>query len=137
MIQSQNTSNPSSISQKAAVAALVGDQGVVTEMVGEFLKRRNFIVGKLNAIPGITCMTPPGAFYVFPNISSLFGRSWRGKTIANSADFAGYLLEEANVAVVPGGEFGSDQHIRLSYATSMKNIEDGLQRIGKAVERLD
>lgn len=137
MIQSQSTSNPSSISQKAAVEALVGDQDVVTEMVGEFRKRRNCIVEKLNAIPGITCMNPAGAFYVFPNVSSLFGRSWRGKTISKSSDLAGYLLEEANVAVVPGGEFGCDHYIRLSYATSMKSIEEGLQRIRDAVVKLD
>ncbi|OIP92419.1 MAG: aspartate aminotransferase [Syntrophaceae bacterium CG2_30_49_12] len=137
MIQSQSTSNPSSISQKAAVEALVGDQDVVTEMVEEFRKRRNCIVEKLGAIPGITCMNPAGAFYVFPNVSLLFGRSWRGKTISNSSDLTEYLLEEANVAVVPGGEFGCDHHIRLSYATSMKNIEEGLQRIRDAVVKLD
>jgi aspartate aminotransferase len=137
MLQSQNTSNPSSISQKAAVEALVGDQDVVTEMVEEFRKRRDCIVEKLNAIPGITCMNPAGAFYVFPNVSSLFGRSWQGKTISKSSDLAGYLLEEANVAVVPGGEFGCDHYIRLSYATSMKNIEEGLQRIRDAVIKLD
>ena len=137
MIQSQSTSNPSSISQKAAVEALMGNQDVVTEMVREFRNRRNYIVEKLNAIPGITCMTPSGAFYVFPNISLLFGRSWQGKTISNSSDLAGYLLEEANVAVVPGGEFGCDHYIRLSYATSMKNIEEGLQRIRDAVVKLD
>jgi len=137
MIQSQSTSNPSSISQKAAVEALVGDQDVVTEMVGEFRKRRDCIVEKLGAIQGITCMTPAGAFYVFPNVSSLFGRSWQGKTISNSPDLAGYLLEEVGVAVVPGGEFGCDHYIRLSYATSMKNIEEGLQRIRDAVMKLD
>ncbi|MDO8785705.1 MAG: pyridoxal phosphate-dependent aminotransferase [Syntrophales bacterium] len=137
MIQSQNTSSPSSISQKAAVAALVGDQDVVTEMAGEFGKRRNRIVEKLSAIPGITCMIPLGAFYVFPNVSSLFGRSWRGKNIANSSDLAGYFLEEANVAVVPGSDFGCDQYMRLSYATSMENIEEGLQRISDAVAKLD
>lgn len=137
MIQSQNTSNPSSISQKAAVAALVGDQDVVTEMAREFGKRRNRIVEKLRAIPGITCMIPLGAFYVFPNVSSLFGRSWRGKNIANSSDLAGYFLEEANVAVVPGSDFGCDQYMRLSYATSMENIEEGLQRISDAVAKLD
>ncbi|MDI6777434.1 MAG: pyridoxal phosphate-dependent aminotransferase [Syntrophales bacterium] len=137
MIQSQSTSNPSSISQKAAVEALMGNQDVVTEMVGEFGKRRNCIVEKLNAIPSIACMNPAGAFYVFPNVSSLFGRSWRGKTISSSSDLTEYLLEEANVAVVPGGEFGCDHYIRLSYATTMKNIEEGLQRIRDAVAKLD
>ena len=137
MIQSQNTSNPSSISQKAAVEALMGDQDVVTEMVREFRNRRNYIVEKLNAIPGITCMLPSGAFYVFPNISLLLGRSYRGKTIANSSDLAEYLLDEVGVAVVPGSDFGCDHHIRLSYATSMKHIEEGLQRIRDAVMKLD
>jgi aspartate aminotransferase len=135
-LQSQNTSNPTSIAQKAAVEALNGDQGVVTQMVVEFEKRRNVIVDKLNAIPGISCLTPQGAFYVFPNISGFFGRSFEGKTIQTSAELAAYLLDTANVAVIPGGEFGCDAHIRLSYATSMANIEKGVDRIREAVAKL-
>jgi aspartate aminotransferase len=135
-LQSQNTSNPTSIAQKAAVEALNGPQNSVAEMVEEFKKRRNVIVEKLNAIQGITCMIPRGAFYVFPDVSSLFGRSYQGRVIPNSSDFAAYLLDVANVAVVPGADFGHDNHIRLSYATSLINIEEGLERIKNAVMKL-
>jgi aspartate aminotransferase len=136
-LQSQNTSNPNSIAQKASVEALNGDQGVVTAMVREFEKRRNVIVEKLNAIPGITCMIPQGAFYVFPSIAGLRGRKYGGRSLLTSADLAGYLLDEANVAVIPGGEFGHDDHIRLSYATSMAKIEEGLHRIREAIMKLE
>ncbi len=132
-LQSQNTSNPNSIAQKASVEALNGDQAVVISMVREFEKRRNVIVERLNAIPGITCMVPQGAFYVFPSIAGLRGRRQGGKVLTTSADWAAYLLEEAKVAVIPGGEFGHDDHLRLSYATSMVNIEKGLDRIHAAV----
>jgi aspartate aminotransferase len=135
-IQSQNISNPTSISQKAAVEALMGSQDVVGEMVKEFKKRRDYIVKALNSIPGIRCMNPQGAFYVFPSISSLFGMSCDGKKISSSTDFAECLLSEVDVAVVPGVAFGNDSHVRLSYATSMENIQKGLERIGNAVAKL-
>jgi aspartate aminotransferase len=135
-LQSQNTSNPTSIAQKAAVEALAGSQNSVGVMVEEFQKRRNAIVDRLNAIPGISCMLPQGAFYVFPDVSALFGRSYKGMVISNSSDLSAYLLDEANVAVVPGADFGHDNHIRLSYATSMKNIEEGMERIRNAVMEL-
>ena len=135
-IQSQNTSNPTSISQKASVAALAGDQQVVSMMVAEFEKRKNCIVEALNDIPGIQCLMPGGAFYVFPNVSALYGRSYEGKKISNSTEFIEYLLDGANVATVPGVAFGSDDHIRLSYATSLKNIEEGVRRIKDAVAKL-
>jgi len=135
-LQSQSTSNPTSVAQKAAVEALNGPQNSVTEMVEEFRKRRNTIVEMLNDTPGITCMLPRGAFYVFPDVSALFGKSYRGTVISNSSDFAAYLLDEANVAVVPGVDFGHDNHIRLSYATSLKNIEEGLKRIKNAAMKL-
>jgi aspartate aminotransferase len=135
-LQSQNTSNPTSIAQKAAVEALNGPQNSVMEMVEEFRKRRDAIVEKLNAIPGITCMIPQGAFYVFPDVSALFGRSYHGIVISNSSDFTAFLLDEANVAVVPGVDFGHDNHIRLSYATSLKNIEEGLKRVRNAAMKL-
>lgn len=135
-LQSQNTSNPTSIAQKAAVEALNGDQAIVEAMVKEFEKRRNVMVDRLNAIPGITCMTPQGAFYVFPEIAGLLGRKYGGKVLATSSDVAAWLLDEANVAVIPGGEFGQDDHIRLSYATSMPNIEKGLKRIRDAIMKL-
>jgi len=135
-IQSQNISNPTSISQKAAIEALEGSQDTVAEMVKEFKARRDYIVEKVNNIPGINCMKPQGAFYVFPDVSSLFGMSCGSKKISSSADFAEYLLNEVDVAVVPGVAFGDDNHIRLSYAMSMKDIEEGLRRIGDAVTKL-
>jgi aspartate aminotransferase len=135
-LQSQNTSNPNSIAQKASVEALNGDQAIVDSMVREFEKRRNLIVQGLNVIPGITCMKPQGAFYVFPSIAGLMGKKYGNKVLSSSADFASYLLDEANVAVIPGGEFGHDDHIRLSYATSTANIEKGLERIREAVMKL-
>ncbi len=135
-IQSQNTSNPTSISQKAALEAIAGDQGKIPQMVAEFRKRRDFIVQALNDIEGIKCFCPEGAFYVFPDVSGLYGRSFQGKKISNSAELIDYLLDEANVAAVPGAAFGSDNHIRLSYATSLKNIEEGLKRIKNAAHKL-
>ena len=136
-IQSQNTSNPTSISQKASVEALNGDQSVVAVMVGEFLKRRDVIVAALNDIPGVKCLLPEGSFYVFPNVSGVYGRSYKGKKIIGSTELIDYLLDEANVAAVPGAAFGSDDHIRLSYATSLKNIEEGVKRIKNAIAKLD
>ncbi|HPD56948.1 MAG TPA: pyridoxal phosphate-dependent aminotransferase [Smithellaceae bacterium] len=135
-IQSQNTSNPTSISQKAAWEAISGDQSKIPQMVAEFRKRRDFIVQALNDIDGIKCFSPEGAFYVFPDVSGLYGRSFQGKKIANSAELIDYLLDEANVAAVPGAAFGSDNHIRLSYATSLKNIEEGIRRIKNAAGKL-
>jgi len=135
-IQSQNTSNPTSISQKAAVEALNGDQSAVGEMVDAFAQRRDYIVGALNNIAGLSCRNPEGAFYVFPDVSALYGKSYEGSAITGSASFAEYLLDGANVAVVPGVAFGSDAHIRLSYATSMENIQKGIERINDAVKKL-
>jgi len=135
-IQGQSTSNPTSISQKASVAALNGDQSIVEMMVREFKKRRDYIVEALNDIPGVSCLMPEGAFYVFPNVSAMYGGSLSGRKITSSTDFIEYLLDEANVATVPGAAFGNDHHIRLSYATSMKNIEEGVKRIKNAVAKL-
>ena len=134
--QSQNTSNPTSIAQKAAVEALNGPQESVEMMRREFQKRRDVITDRLNAIPGVTCLKPQGAFYVFPNVASYYGRSFGEKTITNSAEMATYLLDESNVALVPGADFGHDDHIRISYATSMGQIEKGLERIREALLRL-
>jgi len=136
-IQGQNTSNPASISQKAAVEALNGDQHVVAQMVQEFKKRRDVMDQMLNDISGIRCFSPEGAFYMFPNVSNIYGRSFQGKQINNSVGLIDYLMDEANVAAVPGAAFGSDHHIRLSYATSLKNIEEGLKRIKKAIAKLE
>jgi aspartate aminotransferase len=135
-LQSQNTSNPTSIAQKAAVEALNGSQESVARMGAEFQKRRDVIVAGLNGIRGIRCQNPQGAFYVFPNVSALYGKRFGGKVLDGSASFASFLLEAVDVAVVPGVEFGHDANIRLSYATSMKNIEEGIRRIQKAVEKL-
>jgi aspartate aminotransferase len=135
-IQSQNTSNPTSIAQKASVEAIRGNQDSVLQMVAAFNERRNFIVEALNNIPGVSCINPEGAFYVFPDVSHYFGTTCNGKEIKGSADISTYLLDDVNVAVVPGGEFGHDEHIRLSYATSMKNIKEGIQRLSNALSKL-
>ena len=93
-------------------------------------------MGALNDIPGVSCLMPEGAFYVFPNVSAMYGSSFSGRKITSSTEFIEYLLDEANVATVPGAAFGNDHHIRLSYATSMKNIEEGVKRIKNAVAKL-
>ncbi len=135
-IQSQSTSNPCSISQKAALEALRGPQDFIGTMNVEFDKRRKYMVERLNRIQGISCLLPVGAFYAFPNVAKLYGKSIQGKTIKNSSDLATYLLEEAKVALVSGDAFGADRYLRLSYATSMENIQKGLDRIEKAVAAL-
>lgn len=135
-IQSQSTSNPTSIALKATVEALNGPQKAVSSMVKEFEKRRNYIVDRLNGIKGIKCLKPAGAFYVFPNVSGVYGKGHNKKKINNSFDFADYLLETVKVAVVPGGAFGEDNCMRLSYATSMENIKKGIDRIEEAVKKL-
>ncbi|MBN2283197.1 MAG: pyridoxal phosphate-dependent aminotransferase [Deltaproteobacteria bacterium] len=136
-VQSQNTSNPSSIAQKAALEAIRGGQDTVGIMVSEFQKRRDYIVAALNDIEGISCTMPAGAFYVFPTVSGLYGRSFRGTSITNSTELAAWLLDDALVAVVPGAAFGSDAHMRLSYAASMAHIERGMERISDAVNGLE
>jgi aspartate aminotransferase len=135
-IQSQSTSNPASISQKAALEALRGPQDFLPVMNAEFDKRRKYMVERLNKMKGVSCMLPVGAFYAFPNVSKLYGRSAGGKTIKNSADLAAYLLETAKVALVSGDSFGADAYIRLSYATSMEIIKKGMDRIEEAVSAL-
>ncbi len=135
-IQSQSTSNPNSITQKAAVEALTGPQDFIARMRAEFDARRRYLVDALNRIDGLSCMMPAGAFYAFPNTSNLYGRRFNGREIASSSDLALYLLEEANVAVVPGSAFGDDAYIRLSYATSLDDIRRGVERIREALGRL-
>ncbi len=135
-IQSQVTSNPSSIAQWAAVEALAGPQDDVAKMVGEFDRRRRVMVEGLNRISGIRCPRPAGAFYVFPNVSELFGKIWQGRALKGSSDITAFLLEAAQVAVVPGLDFGSDCHIRLSYATDLETITHGLARMNVAVRSL-
>jgi aspartate aminotransferase len=136
-IQSQSTSNPTSISQKAALAALTGPQDFVDMMVKEFKKRRDFFVDGLNSIDGVTCFNPKGAFYVFPSFRGIMDRVYKGKRVTSIAQWTQILLEDFHVAVVPGIEFGKEGYLRLSFATSMAVIEKGLERIKRAVEALD
>jgi aspartate aminotransferase len=133
-VQGQVTSNICSITQKACVEAYVGPQDFLKDMVVQFQKRRDYIVAELNSLPGIKCPNPEGAFYVFPNIKGLLGKKTnKGLVIANASQFADYLLEEYQVAVVSGEGFGAEGYMRLSYATSMEEIKKGLERIKKAV----
>ncbi|OGL39449.1 MAG: aspartate aminotransferase [Candidatus Schekmanbacteria bacterium GWA2_38_11] len=134
-LQSQSTSNPTSISQKASVEALRGDQSTVDMMVKAFDERRKYIVKRLNSIKGVSCYNPQGAFYVFPNFSKLYGKKLKDKVINSSSDLAELLLE-VKVAIVPGVAFGDDAYIRLSYATSMDNIKKGIDRIEEFVGKL-
>jgi aspartate aminotransferase len=135
-IQSHSTSNPTSIAQKASVTALKGPQDFIAAMVTEFDRRRNYIVDRLKALPGVKTAKPKGAFYVFPNFSSYYGRKSGSKVIAGSLDLADYLLEKGQIAVVPGMAFGEDGCIRFSYATSQGQIEKGLDRLEKALKAL-
>ena len=136
-IQSQSTSNPASISQKAAVEALTGSyEDFINMMVGRFDKRRHYIVKRLRGIIGVSCFMPKGSFYVFPNISGILGRKFGNMVLDSSVKFAEYLLNEAKVAVVPGEPFGAPGYVRLSYATSMENIEKGIDRIEAAMREL-
>jgi aspartate aminotransferase len=135
-IQSQVTSNPASVAQWAAVEALTGAQDEIAKMVGEFDRRRRAIIAALNAIPGVHCATPKGAFYAFPNVSALFGKRWKGGTIKGSVDVCTFLLEEARIACVAGQDFGSDAHIRISYATGIETITEGMRRMDAAVRGL-
>ncbi len=129
-IQSQSTSNPTSISQVAAEAAITGDQSCIDEMMVEFKKRHDFVVDALNKLDGIDCLSTDGTFYVFPNIEKLIQRL---EGIDSDMDFAEYLIEKAGVALVPGTAFGSPGHMRISIATSMENLEQALERIQQAI----
>lgn len=135
-IQSQSTSNPTSIAQKAAVAALRGPQDCVQRMCQEFERRRNYLVEELNKISGISCKMPKGAFYAFPNIKNNLGKTTDNTVINSSMDLSIYLIEKAMVALVPGSAFGAEGYIRISYATGMDNLSRGIERIRKALEEL-
>ena len=130
-LQSHSTSNPSSISQKAAVEALRGPQESVGIMLAEYRKRRDFVVERLRAIPGVRCAEPSGAFYAYPNVSVALGKNG----MENTVQFCDRLLAEGHVAAVPGEAFGTDRHVRISYATSMHELERGLDRIHKFIVR--
>jgi aspartate aminotransferase len=136
-IQSQSTSNPCSISQAASVEALNGDQSFLKERNEVFKRRRDFVVNELNSIDGISCNTPEGAFYVYPNIKELIGKTTPdGKKLGSCTDFASYVLENHLVAFVPGDAFGAGGYFRISYATSDENLKIALERIKEAVKAL-
>ena len=136
-IQSQSTTNPSSVSQAAAVEALNGDQSFIVPRALEFKKRRDFVVNALNNTKGLTCVNPQGAFYVFPNCKKLMNKkTTSGKIIKNDTDFATYLLEETGVAIVQGSAFGLEGYFRISYATSMQILEKAVIKIKSFCESL-
>jgi len=135
-IQSHTTSNACSIAQKASLEAYNGPQHDVQKMVAEFQRRRNFCLMRLATVPGLSCFKPQGAFYLFPNVKSFYDKEFGGARIRNSYGMAYYLLKEAKVAIVPGDSFGADDYIRLSYATSMENLEKSMDRIVEALAKL-
>ena len=135
-IQGQSTSNPTSIAQKAAVAALRGGDRFIREMVEALFQQRNYIVDRLNRIQGISCPMPPGAFYAFPNVSGLLGTRHSNGTITSPTDLVHYLLAEAKVGCVPGEPFGGQSHIRLSYTPTLETIERGMDHFETAVKAL-
>jgi aspartate aminotransferase len=135
-LQDHSTSNPTSIAQAASLEALTGSQDDVEKMVREFKIRRDFMVDRINAIDGISTIMPQGAFYCWLNISGILEKSINGKKIMNSMDLTDALLTDVHVAVVPGGVFGDDHYLRLSYATSMDNIKEGLNRIERFINKL-
>ena len=124
-LQSQQTSNPTSMVQKAAVAALKGPQECVDQMLAEYIALRDHVLEGLRTIPGLRCVKPQGAFYVYPNVANFLGRNG----LNSASDIAGRLLREAHVAVVPGEGFGTREHIRISYATSRKELDRGVDRM--------
>ncbi len=128
-VQSHASSNPCSISQAAALAAISGPQEMVEAMRQEFKVRRDYMVKRINSIPGVSCINPDGAFYVFMSIKDLLGKEIKGKVINNADEFCEWLLECSKVALVPGTGFGADGYVRWSYATSMQNIKEGLDRL--------
>ncbi|MGO9482668.1 MAG: pyridoxal phosphate-dependent aminotransferase [Candidatus Kryptoniota bacterium] len=135
-IQSQVTSNASSISQMAALEAVRGDQVAIEKMRASFQKRRDLMFGKMSTLDGLKTVNPRGAFYFFPSVKGLFGRRYNGTVLNNSFDVSHYLLSEARVALVPGAAFGSDEHIRISYAYSEKELVEAIDRIDAAIEKL-
>lgn len=135
-IQSHTTSNASSVSQFAAIEALTGPQETVKQMCVEFENRRNFLYKELTSIQGITCYKPEGAFYLFPNISAFFGKQSKENKISNSFDLAMYILTDAKVAAVPGSAFGAEGFMRFSYATSMENLKEAVERLKISLAKL-
>lgn len=136
-VQSHNTSNATSFVQKAAVVALEETAMEVERMRAEFERRRNFIVARLRSLPGVSCASPPGAFYVMPNVRRYLDREFGGAPIRNTYGLSYYLLKEAHVAVIPGEAFGTEEHIRISFATSLERLAEGMRRIEAALARLE
>lgn len=137
IIQSHNTSGASSISQHASLEALRGPQDKICEMLSEYQRRHDYLYNEVINIPGVTCVKPNGAFYVFPNVSAYFGKSYNGNKINNSYDLGYFLLREAKVAIVPGSAFYGENNIRISYSTSMESIKKGVERIKEALKKLN
>lgn len=135
-VQSQVTSGPNSIAQKAATAAFAGSDDEVQKMTAEFKKRRDYIHAAMTAIPGVTSTMPGGAFYLFPNVSAFYGKSYNGFKVRNSDDMAQFLIKEAQVVTVPGSGFGANNNIRLSYACSMQELEKAASRMKDALAKL-
>ncbi len=136
-IQSHTTSNPNSIAQYASVEALQGEQETIKSMIKEFEARRDFMLDRIDSIKGLTTIKPEGAFYVMVNISNVLNKTNKGELIKDSLRFSSMLLEDEKVAVIPGVAFGLDNYIRLSYATSLNNIKEGLNRIENFVNKLE
>ena len=136
-IQSQSTSNANSIAQKASAGALNGDQSVVVSMKNAYMERRDLIYKGLSELPGVEVVKPEGTFFIFPDISSFFGKSANGKAINNSTDISEYLVEQAKVVVIPGVAFGSDNNIRISFAASNEVLTEGVTRISDALNLLN
>ena len=135
-VQGQVTSNASSISQYAALAALAGPEDELRSMAAEFRRRRDFIHGEVTSIEGISCIKPKGAFYIFPNVSAYYGRTFKGKKIESGDDIAQFLLDEERVVVVPGSGFGAMDHVRISYACSMSELERAAERLNRGFKKL-
>ena len=135
-IQGQATSCANSIGQKASIEALIGDQSCVEDMKSLFLKRRDLIVELLNDLPGVKCATPKGAFYVFPDFSTYLNLRANGKLLKDTFDISEYILDSVKVVTVPGDGFGAQGHIRFSYATNRKTIQEGMSRVKKALEMI-
>lgn len=136
-LQSHSTSNPTSIAQAAAVAALTGSPDSITEMVGEFTRRRAYMLERLRKMPGVRCFSPGGSFYVFPDVDGVLGKSYRGTPINSATELAALLLKKQQVALVPGIAFGNDRYIRLSYAADLETIREGLDRIETFLKELN
>ncbi len=135
-VQSQMTSNASSISQHAALAALTGSNDEVSAMAAEFLRRRDFIHSAITSIEGISCVKPKGAFYIFPNLSAYIGKKAKGKVLKSADDIAQFLLDEEKVVVVPGSGFGAKNYVRISYACSMQELEKAAERLKRGFAKL-